>query len=287
MPAFTHRFYTRDDEPYGFGCGQNALMDTRFLNIMAKTEIVSAMKHSSPAWALPSNAFIQPLDLNPDAPNYYDSDNLTKDKIFPLGANGNIQINELMLEKHEQALKDHFFYDVFLAFQGITKQMSVPEVMQKANEKMSMLGPAAGGFSLVLGNVWNILLDKAFRAGRLPKMPDELRADPNYEIDITSALMLAQKSQDLRALQNALAIGKEVAEFDPSVIHKVDGFQAMDSIWKYSGADPAICRDTDEAKQRVAAQAEQQAQEQQLIQAQQGANIAKTAGEVQQMQQAQ
>jgi len=280
LPAFTHRFHKRPGMAYGFSPAMLALADVRWINAMAKTELRSAMKIADPAMALPDNAFILPLDLNNRALNYYKDGSLDDKKIFPIGNGGNVQVNELMLEKKIQNLKEHMFYDVFLAFQGITKQMTVPEVMQRANERMTLLGPAVGRFqSDVLDNLFHITLNKAFKAGRLPELPDELIDDPTYEIEYTSVLALAQKSKDLTSLQTALAMTGEMAQFNPEVLDKIDFDRAMDSIWGNTGADPSVLNDAkevDAVRQMRAQMQEQQAQMEQLAQ---GAQTAKTVSE--------
>ncbi|MCK5613293.1 hypothetical protein KAR91_66085, partial [Candidatus Pacearchaeota archaeon] len=85
LPAWTHRFYKRPAIPYGFSPAMKALMDVRYCGVMSKTELIEAMKQSSPALAVPEDAFLMDLDFNPSAVNTYDSTDLNKDKIFPIG----------------------------------------------------------------------------------------------------------------------------------------------------------------------------------------------------------
>lgn len=281
MPIFEHRFYKRDHMPYGFGTGAMALMDVRYANAMAKTQIIQAMKASAPAWAIPHDAFLQPLSFNPDAINVYDADELTKDKVFPIGTAGDVNINEMMLEKRYQAIKDHTFYDVFLAFQNITKQMTIPEVMQKVNERMTLLGPAVGRYATVLKNVIHETLVRAWEAGRLPPLPDELMQNPSYDVDFTSVLMLAQKNTDMQALQTALAMSAQIAQFDPTAIKKVDTMRAVDSVWDITGADPSVRRDTKDVMAEVEQEQQMQAE---MLQMQAAGQQAKTAKDVAQAQ---
>ncbi|MCK5640164.1 MAG: hypothetical protein KAJ19_05185, partial [Gammaproteobacteria bacterium] len=279
MPAFSHRFYKRPHEPYGYSPAMMALMDVRYANTMAATEIISAMKQASPAWAVPDEAFLQPLSFNPDDINVYDSRNLTKDQIFTLGNKGDLNINEMMLEKRYEAIKEHMFYDVFLAFQGITKQMTVPEVMQRAQERMTLLGPAIGMLMGVLEDVVAVTLEKAFTAGRLPEMPDELKRNPNYEVEFTSTLALANKSANMQSLQTALAMVGEMAQFDPSALDKVDTDAAVDAVWEATGANPNVKRDQAEVVEIRQIRSQQQAEIDETTQLAANTQIAKTASE--------
>jgi hypothetical protein len=276
MPCFTHRFYTRLGTPYGYSPAMCALSDARYLQVMAKTEMLSAQQKSLPAMAFPNGSFLQPLNLNPLAMNAYDPTKLAgKDGVFPLGGYGDIKTNELMLEKRIANMKEHLFYDSFLAFQNITKEMTVPEVMQRANERMTLLGPAVGRFMGVLNGAIGITLEKAFKAGKLPPLPGELIENPNYEIDFTSVLTLAQKSADMQALQTALAMAGQIAQFDPTVLHKIDTFRAIDAVWDITGADPTVRKDDEEAMKSIEAASQQQQQQEQMAMANEASQVAK------------
>jgi hypothetical protein len=280
MPCMSHRFYKRPNEPYGFSPAMMALMDVRYANTMAKTEIISAMKHSMPAWAVPDDTFLAPMNFNPDVINTYDSRELTKDRIFPLGVAGDINVNEMTLQKRYDSIREHMFYDVFVAFKNITKQMTVPEVMQRANEQMTFLGPAIGMLmSDVLTNVWDIVLNKAWKAGRLPEIPDELRKDPNYEVEFKGRLALAQRSNDLTALQNALALTDQIGQRLPEAYDNIDVDGAVQSIWEITGATPNAKRDPDKVREGRIAQMERQIAELQQQQTAVDSQIAKTDSE--------
>lgn len=276
IPCFTHRFYTRIDSPYAYSPAMCALMDARYVQVMGMTELQSAQQKSLPALAYPNGSFLQPLNLNPLAMNAYDPTKLAgKDGVFPLGGWGDIKTNEMMLEKRYQSLKEHLFYDVFLAFQGITKEMTRAEVIERANERMTLLGPAVGRFMDVLKGVIGITLEKAYKAGKLPPLPGELIENPNYEIEFTSVLTLAQKSTDMQALQTALAMTGQIAQFDPTVLNKIDTFKAVDAVWDITGADPTVRRDDEEAMKIIEMNAKQQQQQEQMAMVDQASQVAK------------
>lgn len=265
MPAFTHRFYTQSETPYGFSPAMKTLADVRWLNVMKKTMLRGAMKVSDPPIALPHNSFILPFNSNPRALNYYKANaKFTKDSIFPIGNYANVNVNKEMTDDQKQAIKDHMFYDVFLSFRGLTKQMNVPEVMARKAEQMTLLGPSVGRF---LSDVGGPIIERTFdilaRQGRMPDPPDELLEDPRYEIEYTSALALAQKNTDLNALQNSLALAAEMANYNPAVLDKIDFDKALDVTWGITGADVSVLRDEMEVAEiretrALAAQAEQE-----------------------------
>jgi hypothetical protein len=279
MPAFTHRFYKRASDPYGFSPAMMALADNRWLQAISKTELQSTMSKSLPAWALPNNAFILPMDLGNNALNFYTKGTLTKDDIFRLGTEGDVNVNEMMYEKKLDALKEHMFYDVFLAFQGITKQMTVPEVMQRAQERMTLLGPAVGRLQDSLASTFHITLANLFKADRLPELPDELVGDPTYEIEYTSVLSLAQKSSDMQALQKALGMAGEMANYKPDIIDNINFDKTIRSVWDIAGADPSVLVDKNDVIEIRQGRAEQEAQERQQLALAQGAQTLKTGSE--------
>jgi hypothetical protein len=186
----------------------------------------------------------------------------------------------MMLEKKIEAIKEHMFYNVFLAFRGITKQMTVPEVMQKAREEMSILGPAVGRFqSDVLDEIMHVIIEKLYLAGRLPNIPDSMRDNPSYEIEYTSLLSRVQKQTDMQSLTSSLMTAGQVAQMIPSVLDNVDGDRLMYSLWEMNNTDPTILKDKKLVEEERQARAEQAQQQQEMIQDQADMQNIKTATE--------
>lgn len=258
MPAFAHRFYKRIDTPWGYSPAMKALADVRWLNAASKTLLRGAMKASDPAIALPSNSFILPLDFNSRALNFYKKGSLSRDDIFEIGNGGNPNINMEFVMYKAQAVKSLMFTDVFLAFEGLTKQMTVPEVMQRVTEKMTLLGPAVGRFqSDVLNNIVERTLGIAMKLNMLPPVPDEMIEDPRYEIEYKSALALAQKNTSMTALRTALSMAGEISQFNPSVLDKIDADKVVDVTWGILGADVSVLRSSEEVEEIRDARAEE------------------------------
>jgi len=249
MPAFTHRFYTRPGVAQGYSPAMKALPNARYLNVMAETILRSGMKQADPAYAIPDNAFVIPFNQNPGANNYYNRNKLKSEDIFPLGTGGNVKLNMEMMQYQAEQLRGIMFTDVFLAFQNLTKQMTVPEVQERIAEKMTLLGPAVGRYlSDVLSPAIHRVIFALDRAEKLPPLPLELQQDPRYELEFVSALAKAQKMGELNTLTTALQIGSQVAQIKPEVLDKIDGDAAMDVIWGITGADTSILRDSKEVQ---------------------------------------
>lgn len=249
MPAFTHRFEKRSFIPWGFSPAMKALPFARLLNAIAKTNLRAMMKQTDPALALPDNAFLMPLNANPRAVNYYNKAKMEggRDDIFEFGNKGDINAGMAAIDYYTRKVQSLMYYDVFLAFEGLTKQMNNPEVMERINEKMTLLGPAVGRY---ISDVTNPIIVRTIgilsRKGRLPEPPDELVNDPGYEIDSISQLAQAQKRSELNALVSGLSLARSVAEYKPDVLDKISGDRTVDKIWSIVGAPTSVFNDDEE-----------------------------------------
>jgi hypothetical protein len=205
FPAMCHRFDKRPFMPWGFSPAMKALPFARILNAMAKTNLRSMMKHTDPALAIPSNAFILPFNQNPRALNYYNKSKMDGRDIFPIGNTGDPQAGLMGIEYYSRQVKSLMYNDVFLAFNNITKEMNNPEVMERINEKMTLLGPAVGRYlSEVLNPIIQRTIGILFRRGKLPEPPEELLMNPGYEIDFIGSLAQAQRRSELNTLTTGL-----------------------------------------------------------------------------------
>ena len=248
FPAMCHRFDKRPFIPWGFSPAMKALPFARLLNAIAKTNLRMMMKHTDPPMAIPDNAFIMPFNANPRAVNYYNKNKLSGEKdIFAFGNYGNPQVGMAAIEYYSQKVKGLMYNDVFLAFDGLTKQMNNPEVMERINEKMTLLAPAVGRYiSEMLNPVVIRTIGILARRGKLPPPPDEFLEDPQYEIDCISQLAQAQRRSELNALVTGLSMVGQVAQFSPEVLDKVNPDKVVDEAWGIVGAPFRVLRTDDE-----------------------------------------
>lgn len=282
MPAMVHRFDKRPFIPWGFSPAMKALPFARLLNAAAKTNLRAMMKRNDPPIAVPHNAFIAPFNANPRAINYYRSDIVSnaQSDIFTFANNGDPQSGLMTIEYYTSAVNKMMYRDVFLAFDSLTKQMNNPEIVERINEKFTMLGPAVGRFIAELLNpAIARTIGVAFRAGRLPEPPEEIMEDPNYEIEYVSSLAQTQKRNQLNSLLNALNASAQIAQFIPESLQKINGDKAIDEIWSMNGAPARVLNSDEEIAKTREAIAQQQQAQQQLAAIGAGANIAKTAAE--------
>lgn len=281
FPAMTHRFDKRPFIPWGFSPAMKALPFARLLNAVAKTNLRAMMKHTDPPVAVPHNAFILPFNSNPRAINYYKKTAMDSAKdIFSFGNYGNPNTGMEAVEYYSLQVKSLMYNDVFLAFENITKQMQNPEVQERINEKMAMLGPAVGRF---MGEVLNPVVIRTIgilsRKGKLPPMPDELWENPQFEIDYVSMLAQAQKRSELSSLLNGLSVVGQMAQYVPETLDKIDADKTVDKAWDILGAPMVVLRPDKEVDNIRSARAEAQAQAQKMEMINLSADAAKKAAE--------
>lgn len=264
FPAMCHRFDKRPFIPWGFSPAMKSLPFARILNAIAKTNLRAMMKHTDPPIAVPNSAFIMPFNANPRAVNYYNKKNMDSKDIFAFGNFGDVNTGMTSIEYYSQKVKALMFNDVFLAFDNITKQMNNPEVMERINEKMSMLGPAVGRY---IAEMFNPIVIRTigilYRAGKLPNPPDELIEDPTYEIDCISQLAQSQRRSELNSLTTGLTLVGQMATMMPESLDKISADKTVDNVWSILGAPVKVLRSDDEVaeirNQRNTAQAQAQA----------------------------
>jgi len=172
------------------------------------------------------------------------------------------------------------YNDIFLAFENITKQMNNPEVYEKINEKMAMLGPSVGRY---MGAVLNPVIIRTIgillRAGKLPPVPDALLDNPTFEIDYVSQLAQAQKKSEMNSLLSGLQVVGQVAQFVPDSLDKIDTDKAVDEAWDILGAPVKVLRDDAEVAEIRERKAQMAAQEQEMMINQAAADTGKKIAE--------
>jgi len=269
FPAFTHRFDKRPFIPWGFSPAMKALPFGRLLNAIAKTNLRAMMKSTDPPVAVPHNAFIMPFNSNPRAINYYKKTVMDSSKdIFSFANFGNPQVGLEAIEYYTRQVKTLMYNDIFLTFENLTKQMQNPEVQERINEKMAMLGPAVGRY---MGAVLNPTIIRTIgilqRANKLPPVPDALLESPAFEIDYVSQLAQAQKRSELNSLMSGLSLVGQMGQAVPETMDKINPDVVVDEAWDILGAPVKVLRDDQEVAAIREGRQQAQAKEQELLMA--------------------
>jgi hypothetical protein len=281
MPCVAHRFYKRPQIVYGYSPAMKALPFARLINTMTDTILRSSMKQVDPAIALPDDAFLGNLNFNPRQLNFYRRGNLDPSTdIVPIGAYGNVSIGIAEIEYYKNMVNDIMFVNAFNAFGDITKQMTIPEVQERINEKMTLLGPAVGRY---MSDVLQPLIEKVvftlWEGQRLPQMPDVMLQDPRFEVKFVGRLVQSQRQSEVNNIMTSLQIASQIAAFKPEAIDKINGDNAIDEIWQITGANAEIINSNEEVSEIRQQRAQMEQMQQAMMAGQQVADITKTASE--------
>ena len=155
--------------------------------------------------------------------------------------------------------------------------MTAQEVLQRKQEQLQQLGPVVQRLQfeflrLLIERVYRIL----DRAGVLPQAEDpelaQLMSQEEVNIEYISPLAQAQKMAGLTNIEQAIAFTGQLAQFDQSVLDKVNWTKAIDSYFDMVGAPASLKRSEKEfeeiqqQKAQAAAKQQQQAEMAQAVQ---------------------
>lgn len=279
FPYFTPRFNKNSGEVYGSSPAMVLYSDIKMLNEMVKVMIRSAQKQVDPPLVLPHDGYLLPIKYGPAALNFRLKGS-ADDKIEPLATGANISIGLEIIQEWQAIVKKGYFVDLFLLLADpARKDMTATEVMQRVEEKMLILAP-------VLGRLMNEFLDPLinrtfailWRNGKLLPPPASLQGMP-YQIEYISPLARAQKLDQMKSINNFLALISQIAIVKPDVVDNMSEDVIVKDVQELYGVNPKYIRSEDEVAAIRQARAEAVAQQQQMQQLQAGANIVKTGAE--------
>ena len=247
----------------------DALADIKALNIIKRSSLMIAQQSAEPSMIATED--VRDIDLSPRGVTYLP----TKDSILQaakIGENYPITLQELA--NYEQAVKDWYYVDYFLALQERTGQMTATEVMELQGEKAATLSTFIVSLNEFLSNVITRSFNLLMRAGMLPEIPYGLmKQRAVIKIDFTGPLAQNQKKyhQMGGTLQALSAVGPIMQMF-PQAGDYIDGDALMKSTAEGMGLPQNIIREDDDVQkireERIQAQQEAAAQQQQMAMAQ-------------------
>jgi hypothetical protein len=280
FPYFTPRFNKNSGEVWGSSPGMVSFADIKMINDMCKVLIRSAQKIVDPPLVLPHDGYLLPIKYGPAALNFRIKGS-AQDEIKPLMTGGNIPVGLEIINEYRTTIKKNYFVDLFLLLADpARKDMTATEVMQRVEEKMLILAPVLGR---LMNEFLNPLIDRTFaimvRQGKLLPPPAALQG-MNFEIEYVSPLARAQKLDQMKSINNFLAIIQNLAVAKPNVLDNINEDEICKEIQGLYGIDPKFLNSEDDVTAIRADRAAQMQAQQQLAQLQAGVNAAKTGAEV-------
>ena len=254
---------------YSSSPAMDALPDIKALNIIKRSSLMIAQQSAEPSMIATED--VRDIDLSPRGVTYLP----TKDSILQaarIGENYPITLQELA--NYEQAVKDWFYVDYFLALQERTGNMTATEVMELQGEKAATLSTFIVSLNEFLSNVITRSFNLLMRAGQLPQVPYGLmKQRAVIKIDFTGPLAQNQKKyHQMGGTMQALSAVGPIMQMFPSAGDFIDGDALMKSTAEGMGLPQNIIREDDDVQkireERVKAQQEAVAQQQQMAMAQ-------------------
>ena len=272
QPWLVTRWDVSGTDTYGYGPGHDVLADVKQLTAVRRDLTAAISKELNPPMQTPTG-MNQRLNMLPGASNPRPR---AGDKIEPL-----FQIQPRIRESVElqqdirQAILEGFFNDL-LIFILNKPNVTATEIAERQEEKLLLLGPV---IERQQSELLDPITDRTFgilnRLGLIPPAPQELQG-MELKVEYISLLAQAQKLVGTQAVDQVVQSALGAAQFDPSVLDKINLDEFIDIKADLLGTRGKLVRTDEEvqiirqnrAKERAAANA--------MVAAQQGAQTAKT-----------
>ena len=254
---------------YSSSPAQDAMPDIKALNIIKKSSLQIAQTSAEPP--MMASQEMHDIDLSPRGITYLP----TKDsRLEPVRTGENYPITLQELANYEQAVKDWFYVDYFLALQERNQQMTATEVMELQGEKAATLSTFIVSLNEFLSNIIQRSFNLLMRANMLPPPPMALiKQNAIIKIDFTGPLAQNQKKyHQMGGTVQALNAVGPIMQMFPNAGDFLDGDELMKSTMEGMGMPQNIIREDDDVRkireERIKAQQEAAAQQQQMAMAQ-------------------
>lgn len=279
FPVLGPRWQTRTTaDVYGFGPGHKALGDVKMLMKLQKDYLLALDKVIDPP--VQQDASVQ-NDANtlPGGVNRSSATNPNAGVRPAYQIQPDLKAIQEKIALTQEAIRDTFFYNLFLMLDQTDGRMTATEVAERMQEKNIQLGNVLEHLhnelhTPLISRTFNI----ALRTGAIPPPPPELGGQ-TLKIEYISLLDQAQKMVGTSAIQQVIAFVGQLSAVDPGAIDIIDFDEAVRVYAEMMGIPPKIIR----SPEVVAAVRDQKAKQQAAQAAQEAIPVAaKTAKDLSQ-----
>lgn len=262
FPYAVARWSKDSGEKYGRGPGIDNMPDIKTLQKQEKSILKAGQKAVDPPLDIPPG-YRTAIRTGPAGLNFRAQGTEGIKPLYEFGSN--IPIGADLAEQRRERIKKAFYNDVFMLLQNIQKgQMTIPELMERIQEKLIILGPVIGRLhheatGPIIERSYGIL-SRQFPP-ILPALPEVLE-DQDIEIEYISPLAKAQRASEIRTSMDALNMVFAVSEKIPDIVDNINGDEVAKEVWELSGINQKLLNDP----RTVLAIREQRAQLQQIEQ---------------------
>ena len=259
------------------GCGIYALPDAKQLMSMIKELGKAVKKMVSPAYQ--GSASLKNKKLS-DNPGFFNEDGDSGAGIRPIHE-VNPQVLELktIIAELRENIKSIFYNDLFaMILNTADRGRTATEVNELKEEKLVLLSPLLEQIHTALKQIIDWIFYAEMEAGILPPVPQELEGE-EIEIEFISTLAQAMKAQNISSMERFITFTANMAQaVDPVLIKKIRGENMIDDYADFANIDPNQIAPNEELEALRQAQAEKQAQTEQMQALQQGSEMIKNIG---------
>lgn len=272
-------YWSQDpDAGYGESPVMLALAEIKSLNLISKHTLRAVQQWTNPPIGIPSDGVVRRPNLNPGAVNPGAIDSEGRSRIQPIVTAQNPSFIQQVLEVKREQLRESLFVNLFQILVE-NPQMTATEALLRANEKGELLGPAGAkiqaGLSRLVERETGILGRKGVFAGGGPLAPPASLGGRGFGVRFRAPLDRLRRANELVGVQRTFEFAGQIAQFDPTVLDRLDTDRALDLAQEINGAPRAIFK-RDEEVEALRAEREQMAEAQTLLSA--VGDLAGTAG---------
>lgn len=255
--------YVTEGEASMFGTspGMLAVPSARALNDIARDEVKSIRVMANPR-VMKLSTHDGPIDLRPGGITAVAN---MQDRPQEWGTAISLQGVQFAVERRERELDRVFYVALARQFSAITKQMTVPEVMARKQESLTVFTPpVAKLIQSWTQPYFQALFVMAYERGLLGSPPETMKADGMVvppKVKATSKVAAALEELAENGFLSTVATIAELAAIDPSVMDVIDLHEGVRDLARSRRVKTKVIRSRDQVEEREQARAEaQQAQ---------------------------
>ncbi len=276
QPFTASRWATQANDAYGRSPGMDVIPDVMQLQVETMRKAEALEKQVRPPLLADAQLKNQPASTLPGEVTYVQNLSQTSGMRSIYQVNPDIRGMMEDIREIQQRIKVGFFNDLFLMLESAPdKDMTATEVQAKLQEKMMVLGPVvenllSESLKPKLHRIFGILV----RRGMLPQMPDSMKGVP-LDIEFTSIMAVAQRAASTGGLERIAAMIGNLSAVYPGAKDIMDVDLFLRQFNELLANPQKIFHSPQAVDQIRNQQAQEQKQQQEMVEAQHGAQTVK------------
>lgn len=268
FPLSVARYQQYVNEVYGRGPGQTVLPALKVLQEEKKVVLTQGHRIVDPVLLAHDDGVIGTFSLEPGSINPGGVNEQGRPLIQPLPT-GNIAVGKDLMDDERNVINDAFLITLFQVLVE-NPQMTATEVLERTREKGMLLAPTAGALAATfLGPMIERELDVLFRLQVLPPPPGILaEAGGGFQVEYDNPISRMARAENVAGFMRSLETALQFVQVtqDPRPLDHFNFDEAMPDIMDINGSPVKWTNDLKKVEE-IRAERQQQAQQQQMIEA--------------------